>query len=74
MFSWEDYLSKWRYAVMVLAVFAAVITPTPDAITMMYLFVPMMGLYMFGILLCKWAGEPERREAEESVRDEEVAV
>src|SRR5205823_1976285 len=58
LFSWEDYLSKWRYAVMFLAIFAAVITPTPDAVTMMYLFVPMMGLYMFGILLCRMMPSP----------------
>lgn len=74
MFSWEDYLSKWRYAVMVLAVFSAVITPTPDAITMLYLFIPMFGLYMFGILLCKWMPAPHLHEDEESFRDEEVAV
>ena len=52
MFTAADYLAKWRYAVLVLAVFAAVITPTPDVVTMMYLFVPMFGLYMLGIGVC----------------------
>jgi len=51
MFDASDYWSKWRYAVMILAVFSAVITPTPDAVTMMYLFVPMFGLYAFGCVL-----------------------
>ncbi len=37
---------------MILAVFAAVVTPTPDAITMLYLFVPMFGLYLAGIVFC----------------------
>ncbi len=53
IFGWEDYWAKWRFAVMILALFSAVITPTPDVITMMYLFVPMFGLYMLGVLVCK---------------------
>ena len=73
MFSWQDYLSKWRQATMVLAVFSALITPTPDAVTMLYLFIPMIGLYMFGILLCKWMPPPFLEE-EESESGEEVAV
>ena len=35
MFTAQDYLSKWRHACMILAVFAAIITPTPDAVTML---------------------------------------
>ena len=53
LFGWEDYWAKWRYAVIILALFSAIITPTPDAITMMYLFVPMFGLYMIGVAVCK---------------------
>jgi sec-independent protein translocase protein TatC len=53
-FSWTDYWAKWRYAVMGLAVFSAIITPTPDVITMMYLFVPMLGLYMLGVAVCRF--------------------
>jgi sec-independent protein translocase protein TatC len=52
MFTAEDYFAKWRHACMILAVFAAVVTPTPDAITMLYLFVPMFGLYLAGIVFC----------------------
>lgn len=51
-FTAADYLAKWRYAIFVLAVFAALITPTPDVVTMSYLFVPMFGLYMLGIAIC----------------------
>ncbi|MCZ2340681.1 MAG: twin-arginine translocase subunit TatC [Bacteroidales bacterium] len=51
-FSADDYLRYWRYAIFVLALFAAVITPTPDVVTMSYLFVPMFGLYMLGIAIC----------------------
>jgi sec-independent protein translocase protein TatC len=75
MFTWEDYYRKWRYAVFILAVFSALITPTPDAVTMLYLFIPMFGLYMFGILLCKWSpGTIGMPEGEEEMSDQEVAV
>jgi sec-independent protein translocase protein TatC len=71
MFGWEDYWSKWRYAVFFLAVFAALITPTPDAITMSYLFVPMFGLYCLGVLICKYF--PPEEEPEDAA-DQEIAV
>jgi sec-independent protein translocase protein TatC len=70
MFGWEDYWAKWRYAVMILAFFAALVTPTPDAVTMMYLFAPMFGLYVVGVLVCKFfppAHEQAYHEAEEQV-------
>jgi len=71
MFSWEDYWAKWRYAVMILAVFAALITPTPDAVTMLYLFVPMFGLYCLGVLVCKFFPPEHEVKAE---TEQEVAV
>jgi sec-independent protein translocase protein TatC len=71
IFGWEDYWSKWRYAVMILAFFAAIITPTPDAVTMMYLFVPMFGLYCIGVLVCKFF--PPEHEIEEPA-GQEIAV
>jgi sec-independent protein translocase protein TatC len=73
IFSAHDYLSKWRHACMILAVFAAVITPTPDAVTMLYLFVPLFGLYMLGIGICfLYPGRIQEPEPTESA--EEVAV
>ncbi|MCE9529894.1 MAG: twin-arginine translocase subunit TatC [Planctomycetes bacterium] len=74
MFTWQDYLSKWRYAIFCIAAFSAVITPTPDAVTMLYLFIPMFGLYMLGILLCKWLPPPGFDEEEEMDNNEKVAV
>jgi sec-independent protein translocase protein TatC len=72
LFTAADYLSKWRYACMILAVLAAVITPTPDVITMSYLFVPMFGLYMLGVLFCYlFPGVPEDVEQEAA---DEIAV
>jgi sec-independent protein translocase protein TatC len=52
LFGWEVYLAKWRYALFILAVFSAVITPSTDVISMLWLFVPTFGLYMVGVLLC----------------------
>lgn len=48
-----------KAAIFIMAIFAAVITPTPDAITMCYLWIPMCLLYEFGIWLC--ALSPNRK-------------
>jgi sec-independent protein translocase protein TatC len=74
MFSAGDYLVKWRVACFVLALFSALITPTPDIVTMMYLFVPMFGLYMLGILICHLFPGFDPNELEEPEPAEEVAV
>jgi sec-independent protein translocase protein TatC len=69
-FGWEDYWAKWRYAVIIMAFVSALLTPTPDAVTMLYLFVPMFGLYLLGVLICKYfppAHEEAYRDAEEQV-------
>lgn len=68
----QDYISKWRYACFGMAVLAAVLTPTPDPITMMYMFVPMFGLYLAGIAFCYYF--PASILEEEEVEDEEIAV
>jgi sec-independent protein translocase protein TatC len=73
MFTAADYLARWRGAVMVIAVFAALITPTPDIVTMMYLFVPMFGLYLAGVAVCHFfPGTLD--EDEEAEAGQEVAV
>ena len=46
-------IQYWRHAVVVVLVLAAVITPTPDAVTMLVLSVPILGLYFASILLVK---------------------
>lgn len=73
LFTYQFYLSYWRTAVFGLAVFAAVITPTPDAVTMMYLFVPMFGLYLIGVLVCYWF-PPKPWFADEDADESQVAV
>jgi sec-independent protein translocase protein TatC len=44
-FLWENF----RYAVLVISVVAAIITPSPDATTMLIFMAPMIGLYVVGI-------------------------
>jgi sec-independent protein translocase protein TatC len=73
MFTAADYLARWRGAVMVIAVFAALITPTPDIVTMMYLFAPMMGLYLVGVAVCHFF-PGTLAEDEEAEAGQEVAV
>jgi sec-independent protein translocase protein TatC len=41
----------WRYAIVAVAVIAAVITPTPDPVNMGIVMVPLMVLYGFSIIL-----------------------
>ncbi|MFQ6097285.1 MAG: twin-arginine translocase subunit TatC [Armatimonadota bacterium] len=45
--------AKWRHALVVIMVLAAIVTPTTDFATMMLLTGPVMGLYMISIGLAK---------------------
>ncbi|MEW6335974.1 MAG: twin-arginine translocase subunit TatC [Acidobacteriota bacterium] len=44
-------LRNFRYAVLVIFVVAAIITPTPDIATQSVFAVPMIALYLFGVLV-----------------------
>ncbi len=49
-------LSRYRkYAILVIAIIAAIITPTPDPFNMMIVMVPLYLLYEAGVLLAKLA-------------------
>ena len=51
-----QFLSKnRRYAIIIIAVIAAVITPTPDPFNMGLVMVPLLIMYELGILLAKLA-------------------
>jgi len=50
--------SSWRFAVVAIAVVAAVVTPSADAFSMMAMAVPMVGLYVLSIALVKFV-EPK---------------
>ncbi len=45
----RTWLSAWRWAVLLSAVFSAIATPTGDAVTMLTLTVPMVALYFLAV-------------------------
>ena len=53
IFSAKIYRDKRRYAILIIVVIAAVITPTGDPFTLMLLAVPMALLYELGIFLVR---------------------
>ncbi len=54
-------LKQWRYAVIVIAVLSAVITPTVDPVNMGLLMVPLVGLYFISVLFAFLAGGKEKK-------------
>ena len=46
---WRMWLKGWRWAVLLIFIFTAAMTPTPDAITMTVMAIPMCALY-FGAI------------------------
>lgn len=53
---------QWRIAIIIIAVIAAVATPTPDPINMAILMAPLFGLYLLGILLAVLAKKEKKGE------------
>ncbi len=51
------FLSWWRYAVIIIVIVAAVLTPTPDAFNQMLMAGPLLVLYFLGIVLAKFFGK-----------------
>ena len=49
----------WRIAVIVVALLAALITPTPDPVNMAIFMIPLFGLYLLSILLA-WLAQKNR--------------
>jgi sec-independent protein translocase protein TatC len=53
IFSVQTYLSKWRIAVLVIAVISMLLTPA-DPMSMLLMAGPLTVLYFGGIVLCRW--------------------
>jgi sec-independent protein translocase protein TatC len=53
IFGVKTYLAHWRIAVLVIAFIAMVLTPA-EPYSMLFMTAPLVGLYFFGIALCKW--------------------
>ncbi|MCX7635954.1 MAG: twin-arginine translocase subunit TatC, partial [Syntrophales bacterium] len=52
-----------RYAILVIFIVAAVLTPSPDAFSQILLAVPMMLLYEISIILSRFAQKGKREAA-----------
>lgn len=63
IFTAEDYRSKWRMALFVIVVAAAIITPTQDPLSLSLLAGPMIALYILGIVLVSRKKSPEEAAA-----------
>ena len=59
-FLWHNF----RYAILIIAVVAAIITPTPDAQTMLIFMLPMVGLYFVGIAVSASVVRKKRKREE----------
>ena len=59
-------LRGWRIAVVIIAVIAAMITPTVDPINMGMVMAPLLILYLLSILLSIFPYQARRRRAAQS--------
>lgn len=48
----RSWIAGWRWAVLLVFTFAAVATPTPDALSMILLALPICGLYFAAVGVC----------------------
>jgi sec-independent protein translocase protein TatC len=69
-----SFRNKRPYAWFALAVFAAVATPSVDALSMLFLWLPLCMLFEFGILLIKLSPRQPTLEEDEPVTDELIEV
>ena len=53
LFTAQNYLNRWRVAILVIAVVSMFLTPA-DPISMMLMAVPLTILYFLGVALCAW--------------------
>jgi sec-independent protein translocase protein TatC len=57
-------LKAWRYAVVIIAIVAAVLTPTADAFNMIIFAAPMLVLYFLSVGIVWFFGKQRRKEEE----------
>lgn len=56
-------LKQWRFAVVIIAVIAAMITPTVDPVNMALLMMPLFGIYLLSVLFAALARANKKDEA-----------
>lgn len=55
--TWRKLLGFWRYAIVLVFVVAAVVTPTPDPLTQTLVAGPLFALYFVGIVFAFFVGK-----------------
>jgi sec-independent protein translocase protein TatC len=63
-FLWKNL----RYAVLIISIVAAIVTPTPDALTMLVFMAPMVGLYLLSIAVAGVVVYRKKRSAAQAGR------
>lgn len=61
----EKFRKMWRIAILVLAVASVLLAPTPDVVTFSTIFIPLVALYILGLILATLGSrkKPEQVEA-----------
>lgn len=62
-------IKNFKYAVLVVFIIAAIITPTPDMVTQSIIAVPMLGLYGLSILIAFLFGPGRKKKKDEKKED-----
>ena len=62
-------VKNFRYAILVIFVLAAIVTPTPDIVNMCVFAAPMLALYAFSIAVA-WLVHPDQRKARKAKQAE----
>lgn len=64
-------LKNFRYALLVIVIIAAIITPTGDPVNLAIFSIPMAFLYLLGVLIAAIWGPKRKKDEEEDEEDEE---
>jgi sec-independent protein translocase protein TatC len=64
-------IKNFKYAILIIFIIAAVITPTPDVVTQATFALPMIALYALGILISLIFGKPREDEDKDWDKGEE---
>ncbi len=58
----KSMLKYWRQAIVIIAILAAIITPTVDPVNMSLMMIPLVGLYFISVLFAWFANRSRNRQ------------
>jgi sec-independent protein translocase protein TatC len=73
VFQVKDYQEKRRIAVFVITVVSMILTPA-EPYSMLMMMIPMIVLYEFGILICRWFPKPKPFDDEDEEKKTAIAT